>query len=124
MSSSSRILIVEDEAEMALFLKQRLESKGYSIHIAKNGQDALNQAAQVQPDLVILDVGLPDLNGYDVCERLRKIYTPQAVPVLMLTAKNDPMDKFRGFDNGTDAYLTKPFDLAELEKTIAMLLDH
>jgi len=62
MSSSSQILIVEDEAEMALFLKQRLESKGYRISIAENGQDALNQAAQTRPDLMILDVGLPE--GY------------------------------------------------------------
>ncbi len=123
MSPSPQILVVEDEAEMALFLKQRLESKGYRISIAGTGQDALNQAAQTQPDLMILDVGLPDLSGYDVCERLRRIYSSQVVPVLMLTAKNDPMDKFRGFDHGTDAYLTKPFDLAELEKTITMLLD-
>jgi len=123
MSQSSRILIVEDEAEMAYFLKQRLESKGYQVSVAENGQDALNHAAQMQPALMILDVGLPDLSGYDVCERLRKLYPPQAVPVLMLTAKNDPMDKLMGFDHGTDAYLTKPFDLAELEKTIAMLLD-
>lgn len=107
---------------MANFLRSRLEAKGYTVETAGEGQQGLDAAAARQPNLVILDVGLPDLSGYEVCERLRKLYPPKTVPVLMLTAKSELEDKMQGFDRGTDAYLTKPFDLAELEQTIGMLL--
>lgn len=119
-----QILVVEDEAEMAAFLKERLESKGFQVALAQSGGEALAYLRDHhQPDLVILDVGLPDLSGYKVCEALRKLYESRRVPVLMLTAKDKPVDKVHGFEYGSDAYLTKPFDLAQLEQTVAMLLD-
>ena len=107
---------------MATFLKDRLESKGFQVETVECGREALRYLEAHQPSLVILDIGLPDISGYEVCEELRKRYSPKSVPVLMLTAKGQLLDKLRGFDFGTDAYLSKPFDLAELEKTIGMLL--
>lgn len=119
-----QIFVVDDEPEMTAFLKERLESKGFQVAVAHSGEDALAYLRDHhQPDLVILDIGLPDLSGYKVCEGLRKIYESKRVPVLMLTAKDKPLDKVHGFEYGSDAYITKPFDLAQLEQTITMLLN-
>ena len=117
------ILVVEDEAEMAAFLKERLRAKGYEVAVADCAAVALASFTERPPDLVILDVGLPDLTGYELCKRFREKESAKRTPILMLTAKGRPIDKFHGFDYGTDAYLTKPFDLAELEQTIVMLLE-
>ena len=117
-----RILIVEDEADMAGFLKERLTSAGYKVHTASSGKAGLSYAAEHESDLVILDLLLPDIHGYEVCKELRKLSNPWGQPILMLTAMAQPIDQLRGFAHGADAYLTKPFDSNELLKTVAMLL--
>ena len=117
-----RILIVEDEAALAKLVKWQLESAGYEVHTEADGRGGLTYAAEHQPDLVVLDLRLPDISGYEVCRELRKLSTPWALPILMLTAMDKPVDELRGFAHGADAYLTKPFDSDELRRTVTLLL--
>lgn len=117
-----KILVVEDEADMAALLRERLESVGYAVHTEGSGRAGLAYVAEHQPHLVILDLRLPDLHGYDVCRELRKACHPWVLPILMLTAMDQPIDQLRGFAHGADAYLTKPFDSDELLKTVTLLL--
>lgn len=117
-----KILVVEDEADMAALLRERLESVGYEVHAEGSGGAGLAYVAEHQPHLVILDLRLPDLHGYDVCRELRKACHPWVLPILMLTAMDKPIDQLRGFAHGADAYLTKPFDSDELLKTVTLLL--
>lgn len=117
-----KILVVEDEEEMAELVKERLTSVGYQVHTTPSGKAALTYAAEHQPDLVIMDILLPDIHGYEVCKELRRMSNPWVQPILMLTAMAQPIDQLRGFAHGADAYLTKPFDSKELVKTVAMLL--
>jgi len=114
-----RVLIIEDEKEMAGGLKDILEFEGYEVATAENGRDGLQAAARRLPDCIILDLMLPDISGYEVCEQLRqKINTP----ILMLTAKAQDHDKIRGFEVGADDYLTKPFSVGELLARVMALL--
>ena len=117
-----RLLIVEDDRSLVKVLKVRLESVGFEVHAESCGSTALSYAAEHQPDLVILDLRLPDIGGYEVCRELRKLYHPWSVPVLMLTGMDRPIDQVRGFAHGADAYLTKPCDPSELVRTIELLL--
>lgn len=121
---ANRILIVEDEPDVATLLKARLESNGYEVHVEEQGRAALQDARAIRPDLVILDLMLPDMDGYAVSERLRERYASWTVPILMLTARDHPKDKLRGYGAGADAYLTKPYDAQELLSTIEHLLRH
>jgi DNA-binding response OmpR family regulator len=116
-----RILVVEDEEKIARLLVLQLESAGYEVHTEAYGKTALSYAAEHQPDLAILDLRLPDISGYEVCKELRKLYHSWIVPVLMVTAMDQPVDQLRGFACGADAYLTKPFSLPELLETVALL---
>ena len=117
-----KILVVEDEEKLARLLEQELTSAGYDVHVELRGQAALQHAVERQPDLVILDLRLPDLSGYQVCKELRRLYSSWSVPVLMLTAMDMPIDQLRGFATGADAYLVKPFDFQDLLETVALLL--
>lgn len=116
-----RILVVEDEASLARTLKTRLESIGYDVHTVTYGREALSYAADRPLDLVLLDINLPDVNGYEVARELRQLHRPWRLPILMLTVKDKPVDQLRGFAHGADAYLTKPFDSAELFQAVALL---
>lgn len=116
-----RLLVVEDEEPLARFLQWELERAGFEVRTASCGKTALAYAAEHRPDLVILDLRLPDLHGYQVCRELRRIYRPWAIPVVMLTAMDQPIDQLRGFAFGADAYLTKPYEPAELFRTIELL---
>ncbi len=117
-----QILLVEDEERIAGLLKRYLESVGFDVHSETHGAEALKFAAEHQPDLVILDLQLPDIHGYDVCKALRKQYHSWTLPILMLTAMDAPMDQLRGYAHGADAYVTKPFEPPDLLPTIALLL--
>jgi two-component system OmpR family response regulator len=131
-TEAKRILVIEDEPDVAGLLKARLEANGYEVHLEDKGREALEDARALRPDLVILDLMLPDMDGYVVSETLRKHYRSWAipsgrlgswaVPILMLTARDQPRDKLRGYGAGADAYLTKPYDAQELLSTIAKLL--
>jgi DNA-binding response OmpR family regulator len=124
MSSTTRrnILVIEDEQDVAELLQARLESAGYDVHVESEGQKGLSYAAEHRPDLVILDLMLPDIDGYQVCRTLQEDAKPWTIPVLMLTAKDQPADKLVGFLRGAGAYLTKPYEASELLSTIEVLL--
>ena len=107
----SRILIVEDEKKIARFLELELAHEGYEVRTAGDGRTGLELALSWQPDLMILDLMLPELSGNEVCRRLRH---ESDLPIIMLTAKDDVSDKVMGLDMGADDYMTKPFAIEEL----------
>ncbi|MBR6954240.1 MAG: response regulator transcription factor [Clostridia bacterium] len=107
----SRILIVEDERKIARYLALELEHEGYEVDSAGDGRTGLERALSWDPDLIILDLMLPELSGVEVCRRVRH---ESDVPIIMLTAKDDVSDKVMGLDMGADDYMTKPFAIEEL----------
>ena len=115
-----RILIVEDEDSLVITLRDRLQSEGYDVEVAFDGDAAVDLGSQPRFDLIVLDVALPRKNGYDVCRdlRARRVQTP----VLMLTARGQVVDRVVGLKLGADDYLTKPFDMSELLARIEALL--
>ncbi len=115
-----RILIVEDNRDLAYGLRNNLEIEGYEVEVAEDGVKGLARALAGRPDLVILDLMLPELDGYRVLRRLRE--EGMQVPVLILTARGEEADKVLGFRLGADDYVTKPFGLLELMARIAALL--
>lgn len=116
---SNRILIVEDEEKIARFVELELMHEGYAVTKSSNGRDGLQEALQGEYALMILDVMLPELNGFEVLRRLRK---ESALPVIMLTARDEVMDKVAGLDGGADDYITKPFAIEELLARIRLVL--
>jgi len=108
---NDRVLVIEDDADIGLFLATNLEAAGFTVEIAACGRDGLDRAAADPPALVILDLGLPDIDGIDVIRRLREW---SAVPIVILSARADERQKVRALDLGADDYLTKPFGVAEL----------
>jgi len=111
VSPKASILVVDDEPHVRRLVKANLESSGYKVLTAADGQEAIEAVEQETPDLVILDLMLPKLDGYAVCRRIREFST---VPIIMLTARSAEVDLIHGFDVGADDYLTKPFAVNEL----------
>ncbi len=111
MSDGPLVLVVDDELQIRRFLRISLESNGYRVHESETGQDALAQAAQFRPDVIILDMNLPDLEGVAVVQRLREWTT---TPVIILSVRDADRDKVAALDAGADDYLTKPFSTVEL----------
>jgi two-component system, OmpR family, response regulator len=107
-----RLLVVEDTPKMAALLERAFREDGYAVDVQASGSGAVWMASECEFDAVILDVGLPDIDGFDVCRRLRE--RARWVPILMLTAKEAVPDRVRGLDAGADDYVTKPFDIEEL----------
>jgi two-component system response regulator MprA len=116
---NERVLIVEDDPAILKVLQRGLAYEGYTVDIATDGRAGLNQARDHRPDLVILDIMLPGMDGLEVCRRLR---TGGSLPILMLTAKDTIQDRVQGLDAGADDYLVKPFNLDELLARIRALL--
>lgn len=114
-----RILVIEDEKDMTRGLKDILEYEGYEVVTAESGKEGLQAMGRKEPDCIILDLMLPDLSGYEVCEQIRAKFN---TPILMLTAKAQDHDKILGFKVGADDYLTKPFSVGELLARIMALL--
>jgi two-component system, OmpR family, response regulator MprA len=114
-----RVLVVEDDEEIALVLQRSLRLEGYEVRIAGDGETALDQSAAFNPDLVILDLGLPKLDGIEVARRLR---SADDVPILMLTARDALESRVEGLDSGADDYLVKPFERQELLARLRALL--
>ena len=117
----STILLIEDERQMRRFLKVTLHAEGYSVIEAETATDGLSQAATRNPDVVLLDLGLPDMDGLEVIEKLREW---SAVPVIVISAREQEGDKIRALDRGADDYLTKPFGAGELLARIRVALRH
>ncbi len=114
-----KILVVDDEKLLVKGIKFNLENDGYEVYAAYDGEEAVELARTGNFDLIILDIMMPKLNGLDAGMQIRDCYN---VPVIMLTAKGEDMDKLIGFENGTDDYLTKPFNILELKARIRALL--
>jgi DNA-binding response OmpR family regulator len=112
MDAKKTILVVEDEPQLALGLKDALEFEGFRVLTCGTGKEGVVLAKTERPHAVLLDLMLPDINGYQVCEEIRR--TDGFVPILMLTAKSQEADKIRGLDAGADDYVTKPFSVGEL----------
>lgn len=119
---AERILIVDDDVDSLKLIGMMLARQGYDIAVANNGQQALSRAHSDQPDLIILDIMMPDMDGYEVCRRLRHDPTTQAIPIIMFTAKTMVDDKVAGFEAGADDYLTKPTHPAELASRVKAVL--
>lgn len=117
---AEKILIVEDEAKLARFVELELKHEGYEVITANNGRSGLEMYESEKPDIILLDLMLPELNGIEVCRRIRKEDT--LIPIIMLTAKGEVMDKVTGLDNGADDYMTKPFAIEELLARIRVAL--
>ena len=115
----TRILIIEDEEKIARFLELELNHEGYATEKASDGRTGLDKALEGHFDLIVLDVMLPELNGFEVLRRLRKT---SSVPMIMLTARDAVMDKVAGLDGGADDYMTKPFAIEELLARIRLIL--
>jgi two-component system, OmpR family, response regulator len=111
-TSAIRLLVVEDDHKLVRALQRGLEAEGYEVDVAYTGEEALSQADDADYDAVVLDVMLPGIDGFAVCEELRR--RPSWLPVLMLTARAEVADRIRGLDAGADDYLVKPFDFGEL----------
>jgi DNA-binding response OmpR family regulator len=118
-TGTSRILVVEDEPALVETLEYTLARQGYDVSVAMDGIAALETARREQPDLIVLDVMLPRMDGYEVCRVLRQ---EMSVPILMLTARTDEVDKIVGLEVGADDYMTKPFSMRELTARVKALL--
>lgn len=114
------ILLVEDDPALALGLVDTFEFEGFNVTHASTGQDAIDHVGGQPPDCIILDLMLPDMNGYQICESIRK--KNAQVPILMLTARSQEVDKVRGLNAGADDYVTKPFGVSELVARVRALL--
>jgi DNA-binding response OmpR family regulator len=121
---AKRVLIVDDEPNIVASLQFLLEDAGLEVQAAADGQQALARMASFAPDLVLLDVMMPVLNGYEVCQRLRSDPRTQGVRVLMLSAKGRDVEIAKGLELGADGYITKPFSSRELLAKVRDLLDH
>src|SRR6476659_7507929 len=119
MPMPEKILVVEDERNIASFVSMYLKNARYHVEIARDGTEALQKADSTKPDLVVLDLMLPDIDGLEVCRQIR---SSSDVPILMLTARDDDVDKIVGLEVGADDYLTKPFHPRELVARIKSIL--
>jgi two-component system phosphate regulon response regulator PhoB len=116
------VLIVEDDPSLATLLRYNIEKEGFRVSEAHDGEEALLQVQEAQPDLVVLDWMLPKVSGIEVCRRLRARVETKNLPVIMLTARGEDADRVRGLDTGADDYLTKPFSMTELLARIRAVL--
>jgi len=119
MTGPHTILVVEDESSIASFIALYLKNAGYQVKTVATGSGALNQVAAGMPSLIILDLNLPDMDGIEICRRIRK---SSDVPILMLTARDEDVDKIIGLEVGADDYLTKPFNPRELVARVKSVL--
>jgi two-component system phosphate regulon response regulator PhoB len=116
------ILVVEDEDSLATLLQYNLEKEGYAVSVCADGEEALIQIDEKQPDLVVLDWMLPTVSGIEVCRRLRQRGETRNLPIVMLTARGEESDRIRGLDTGADDYVVKPFSMTELCARIRAVL--
>ena len=120
--SDEKILIVDDEQNIVELIKFNLESSGYNVLCAYNGQDAVDIAKKEQPSLILLDLMLPVKDGLEVCKEIRRDILISNTPIIMLTAKCEELDKILGLELGADAYITKPFSVRELIARVKAIL--
>ncbi|MCY6959450.1 response regulator transcription factor [Clostridium brassicae] len=117
-----KILIVDDEIHIQELIKFNLENNGYEVLCASDGIEALKTAKKYMPQLILLDVMLPGMDGYDVCKEIRKDNTISNIPIIMITAKGEELDKILGLELGADDYIIKPFSIRELVARVKAVL--
>lgn len=121
--SGKKVLIVDDEPHIVELVRVCLEDTDYEVLEAYDGEEALEKAYKEKPDLILLDVMMPKMDGFEVCKALKTNKATHAIPVVFLTAKGQEVDKIKGFQSGADSYMTKPFSplrlLSELEDKLA-----
>ncbi|MDX1396399.1 MAG: response regulator transcription factor [Gemmatimonadota bacterium] len=122
MKIDAQILVVDDEPDILSVLVYHLSREGYRVTTAVNGQGALATAETDRPDLIILDLMLPGMDGYEVLQRLRRDERTQAIPIILLTARREEEERVKGFEVGADDYITKPFSARELALRVEALL--
>jgi DNA-binding response OmpR family regulator len=110
----ARVLVVEDEPDVAEMMRYNLGKEGYEVRLAVNGTDALRQVKEARPDVILLDIMVPQLNGWEICRRLKQAPETASIPVIMVTGRVEEGDKVLGFELGADDYVTKPFSPREL----------
>jgi DNA-binding response OmpR family regulator len=120
--SKANILVVEDDPRVVIFLVDLLKYNRYGVRVARNGREGLNSIAEKKPDLIVLDVMMPEMDGYEVCQHLKSSSDTKQIPILMLTAKGKVQDRVKGFGLGADYYLSKPYDNDELIATVEAAL--
>ncbi len=118
-----RILVVDDEPNIVLSLEFLMKKAGFEVEVARNGQEALAAIARRPPDVLLLDVMMPEMDGFEVCERLRADPRGRATKVVMLTARGRDSERQRGLALGADAYVTKPFSTRELVARVRAMLE-
>jgi two-component system alkaline phosphatase synthesis response regulator PhoP len=117
-----QVVIIEDEEHIVELLKYNLEENGYQVHVAMNGKEGLDLVKSVFPDVLLLDIMVPELDGFEVCKKLKQEEATREIPIIMLTAKSSEMDKVIGLELGADDYLTKPFSVRELLARVKAVL--
>lgn len=122
MSRNTKVLIVDDEVDLVDMLKIHLEAAGYDVVTAQNGRQGLEVARKSEPDIIMLDIMMPNLDGYQTCKLIKRDKSLMKKPIIMLTAKGQAADEIQGYDCGADAYIVKPFDCGALIEKIERLL--
>jgi len=116
------ILVVDDDPDIARFVEVNLRSAGYDVSVASDGEEALERAASLRPDLVLLDVMMPRMSGYEVCQKVRENAAWQGIRIVMLSAKGRDIEVSKGLAVGADAYVTKPFSTKDLLARVGEML--
>jgi CheY-like chemotaxis protein len=122
-NSSYRILVADDEPHIRQILRFTLERAGYQVYLAADGEDALKQAAELKPNLVLLDVMMPKVDGYEVCRKMRQDFSLNQIPVIMLSARGEQRDRVAGLEGGANDYLVKPYSNEELLLRVRNVLE-
>ena len=122
-SMSKRVLVVDDEPNIVMSLEFLMRRAGFEVTVARNGQEALDKLEGVPPDLLLLDVMMPEFDGYEVCERIRARSDWRGTKIVMLTARGREVERERGLSLGADAYVTKPFSTRDLVDQVKRMLD-
>ena len=121
MAKKVKILVVDDEPKIRLFIRTNLEARGYEVHLAQDGVEAVEKAALVSPDVIVLDVNMPRMDGIEACRRIREWTN---TPIIILSVREDEKDKVKALNEGADDYVTKPFGIEELLARINVALRH
>jgi two-component system KDP operon response regulator KdpE len=121
MPNKAKILVVDDEPKIRMFIRANLEARGYDIYLAQDGVEAVEEAARILPDAIVLDVNMPRMDGIEACQKIREWTN---TPIIILSVREDEKDKVRALDQGADDYVTKPFGIEELLARIRVALRH
>jgi two-component system KDP operon response regulator KdpE len=121
MAKKIKILVVDDEPRIRMFIRANLEARGYEVYLAQDGTEAVEMAGRVDPDVIVLDVNMPRMDGIEACRRIREWAD---MPIIILSVREDEKDKVKALDEGADDYVTKPFGIEELLARIRVALRH